>query len=381
MQSALPPLTHVSPHSPPPRPDPAPDAADLFPAVRSAVPPSLERALRNNLHVRSFVERRFGDLEQAYHRGKNPRAKSVLRSVLLCSSLRIILMRDASAFHARALQCRKHLCPLCALDWAAHLRIALSKAVSALGPNPSLRHLVLTCPSCPADRLGETITRLYKAIRLWREYGRRPHTGKYLGDVVGLCAKTEVAAGRIPGHLHPHVHMLLHIRPGGFFDWRRESDARFWWQSHAQACLGNRCEISWISTPRDEAGAVIELAKYAGKGVLCGTFSIDALYALAIGLYGRRMVQSSGTLRVRVHPATEATSLSLGTSATVFSRARGGSDFETRQLMTWALYCTRDQLRGTPEHPLIESFLRLPYARALLAPILQSAHPPTLKKE
>lgn len=362
--SALPPPLHNAPeiaHDP---------GGDLFPASRAAAASSLEKLLRNNLHKSRFVSRRLSDLEQASLRTKNPRARSVLRAILSCRSIRLILMRDEDHFSTIALPCRKHLCPLCAIGWAGHLRNDLGKRIAALPDGAIIRHLTLTVPSCSFDRLGETITRMYAAFRRWRFYGLRSSGPGYYRDVLGVCAKTEISAGQVPFKLHPHIHVLLHIRPGAFFDWRRGSDARHWWERISHDYLGERCVSSWISSPRDSRSAIIELAKYCGKGVVCGNLSIDALSALAIGLFGRRMVQSAGTLRISLHPERQALSTSLGTTATVLSKARDTWDYGDRALYAWSLFCTCGSLKDDPLFEDIRHFLSLYATRAMLRPYL-----------
>ena len=182
--------------------------------------------------------------------------------------------------------CRLRLCPMC--EWRRSLRrfLALAAAVEYLGSSCAWLHVVLTVPNCTGEDLGSTITSLYRRFTaFWRAGVSKDWLGYYRGLEVTYNANTD--------EFHPHLHLLVAVKPGYF------SGRGYLKQADLQSAWGN---IAYVSRVKDLGQGIAEVVKYA-----CKPLHIDAALTparaaavydvLAAALHGRRMVQTGGCVK------------------------------------------------------------------------------------
>lgn len=182
--------------------------------------------------------------------------------------------------------CRLRLCPMC--EWRRSLRryLALAAAADYLGSSCAWLHVVLTIRNCSGADLGSTITSLYRRYTaFWRTGLSRDWLGYYRG--------LEVTYNAARDDYHPHLHLLVAVKPGYF------SGRGYITQAVLQERWGG---IAYVSRVRDLGQGIAEVVKYACKPLhLDG--NLDAVTAagvydiLARALHGRRMVQTGGCVK------------------------------------------------------------------------------------
>lgn len=184
--------------------------------------------------------------------------------------------------------CRVRLCPMC--EWRKSLRLysALLRVVDAL---PDLDWLLctLTTPNVKAEKLGETITALYRESRLLL---KRPE----LKCWIGWLRSTEVTYNSEADTYHPHLHNLVAVRPTYWKSRGYISTAKL----RSLWPLGDQVDLRRVRDPRR---GCCEVAKYATKPLI---FPKDEAlrdkYArvydtLCTELHGRRLVQAGGCVK------------------------------------------------------------------------------------
>lgn len=165
--------------------------------------------------------------------------------------------------------CRIRLCPRCmwrkSLAWKARWYQAWPE-LQKLAPKARYFHLVLTVPNVPATELRETILKMSKA---WNRM-----TSRKTWPALGYVRATEVTIEKKrAGHVHPHFHALVMVRPSYFsHGYMSADDWRSWWAQ------GLGVDPSTLTKPYVRAvdpkggvdavaGAVREVFKYAVKGI------------------------------------------------------------------------------------------------------------------
>lgn len=114
--------------------------------------------------------------------------------------------------------CRNRLCPQCShmkqIKYLAKFRAALPGIIEQ-SPNGAFLHLTLTVSNCDVEHLSETIKRMQKAFNSMMKNKRVMGKTKSGGAVVGYAKAIEVTRSQ-DGTAHPHIHVLLHVRPSYF---------------------------------------------------------------------------------------------------------------------------------------------------------------------
>lgn len=182
--------------------------------------------------------------------------------------------------------CRARLCPMCA--WRKSLRayIAIQDMVAAM-PGYDYILCTVTVPNVDADRIGDTLTRMYHR---WRDMLQM----RQLRAWAGWLRSTEITYNALRGDYHPHIHALVAVAPT-------------YWHSRAyvpQAALQALWGLGIVDVRRirDIAKGAAEVAKYACKPLSLREIpdaeqAAAAYKAIYNGLHGRRLVQSGGCVR------------------------------------------------------------------------------------
>lgn len=206
---------------------------------------------------------------------------------------------DSKRLH-RANFCKDRLCPTC--NWRRSKKIfaQMSKIMDYLeGQNYRFLFLTLTVKNCTADNFPDTVQALFSG---WRFLYNKNSVFKKV--VCGTFRSLEVTRNQKDGTFHPHLHVILAVRPG-YFDSRVYITQSQWTSMWKVACSLDYQPIVHIQTVKNDsrglAGVVAEVAKYAVKDVdfLSGPMSARMSYVSAFlsSLSGRKLVSMTGCFR------------------------------------------------------------------------------------
>lgn len=174
--------------------------------------------------------------------------------------------------------------------WQARFLKALPELQKA-HPKARWVFLTLTVRNCPVEELGKTLDAMSEA---WHRFSRR----KEFRPVLGWVKAIEITKNYETGYAHPHVHVLLMVRPS-YFTHGYVSQAR--WTDLWQECL--RVDYTPVvhvkaikDAPEAIKTAVAETLKYTLKP---GDLADDRDWFLeAMGqLLKRRLVMTGGVLK------------------------------------------------------------------------------------
>lgn len=204
--------------------------------------------------------------------------------------------------------CRDRLCPLC--TWRRSLKIyaQISRVMDVLQTQDYVfLFLTLTIRNRPGGDLPDAVQMLFDG---WRQMYHENRIFKK--TICGTFRSLEVTRNQDTGEYHPHLHVILAVRPDYFAGRNYLTKAR--WQAMWRECAGldydPQIDIQRIK-PRagadgstSLAGAAAEVAKYAVKSAdyLHGTLDEMVSYVsdYLIALAGRRLCAYTGVFgRVR----------------------------------------------------------------------------------
>lgn len=215
--------------------------------------------------------------------------------VLSCGTLLEFKVGESEAKLHRANFCKDRLCPMC--NWRRSLKIfSQVSQVMNLMQGYEFLFLTLTVRNCTAAELPQTIQILYDG---WRYLY---HKNKEFRSVIcGTFRSLEVTRNHKDGTFHPHLHVILAVRPRYFKD--DYISQKRWCELWQSACGLDYVPIVHIQKVKDTgkgiAGAVCEVTKYAVKGsdYLNGNDidqSSDFVQALLMSLSGRKLCGWTG---------------------------------------------------------------------------------------
>jgi len=190
--------------------------------------------------------------------------------------------------------CKDRLCPMCSWRRSRKIFGQVSKVMDVIGDEYLFLFLTLTVPNVPAEKLSETLTRLYRAFNWLLRY-------KAVKKVVkGYFRALEVTYSNRRKDYHPHFHVILAV-PKGYLKSRdylkREEWLRLWKKAYKDETITQldirKCENKHVTDEEMSSAdalksAVAEAAKYAVKLDL-QKMSDDVIRTLALCLHGRRL--------------------------------------------------------------------------------------------
>lgn len=122
--------------------------------------------------------------------------------------------------------CRVRLCPVC--QWRRSLKTfaQMRKVIAAIHNDYSFLHLVLTVPNCSADKLSETLDKMFYAFNKMTKYA------KFYRVVKGYYRGMEVTHNIKENTFHPHFHCILAVNKSYFTsrDYIKQSDWLALWR-------------------------------------------------------------------------------------------------------------------------------------------------------
>ena len=109
--------------------------------------------------------------------------------------------------------CKNRQCPVCnwrrSLKYSAQIAKIVDKAIKRK-PKAYFLFLTLTVRNCEGYELDETIKKMHKKFNLLMKYA------KVKKNVLGFVRATETSYNNVYGDYHPHMHVLLMVRPSYF---------------------------------------------------------------------------------------------------------------------------------------------------------------------
>lgn len=195
--------------------------------------------------------------------------------------------------------CRVRLCPMC--QWRRSLKLGTQarQVVDFVGQSQSVRWLLLTVTlkNVPADSLGDTVTHLHQSLtRL---------THKKAWPAIGWLRATEVTYNAKSDTFHPHMHLLLCVKPS-YFAGREYISQKQWriiWRNAARLDYDPQVDIRTVKPDNTGIGGVVaEVTKYATKPAdIIRPWDVDTsckvIAALDKWLDGRRLTSWGGILK------------------------------------------------------------------------------------
>lgn len=200
--------------------------------------------------------------------------------------------------------CSDRLCPTCAERKSKLAYHQLKKMYEwAMQREPGLvpLFLTLTVRNCTGEELTATLERISKG---WRNFARQKW---FKRQVVGYYRAEEITYNKTAGTYHPHVHVILLVRPGYFTssDYKvisGEKRINEWGDAWQQALNLDYSPIVHVQKMKgDYSKAVAECAKYALKP---GDFLLDSaeetaevVGCISFAIKGHRFTSSGGILK------------------------------------------------------------------------------------
>lgn len=210
----------------------------------------------------------------------------------------------------RAWFCRVRLCPMCMWRRALAMSYQVLRVAHELEARRSVRWLfvTLTVANCSSMDLPFTLNEVFGGLR------RLSHQAWFRRYVVGWFRTMEITRNRTDGTWHPHVHVLMAVRPGYFVDGYRRHE--LWVQDWRRAARLLYDPSVRVQSVRDLGVGVREVAKYVTKPGLVGegtgpvsVVDEETVRVLVSVLRGRRLFGYGGEMRAIFHEL-------LGTGAT-----------------------------------------------------------------
>lgn len=193
--------------------------------------------------------------------------------------------------------CKDRLCPTC--NWRRSLKIfgQVSQVMDVLEHQDyRFLFLTLTVKNCSASDLPDTVQGLYDGWRML--YNKKSVFRRF---VMGTFRSLEVTRNKKTGTFHPHLHVILAVRPD-YFSGRNYLTQKRWatlWRSCCRLDYDPIVDIRTIKPgPDGLSGAVAEVSKYAVKDVdyLGGSMSdrMNFVSAFLSALAHRRLCSFTG---------------------------------------------------------------------------------------
>jgi len=244
---------------------------------------------------RDALEALFGTLAS----DNAPRLGKYARRMSLCAQELLFALKCESWKLDRAFFCKVRACPVC--QWRRTLKTTavLSERLPAILSDNDVRPLFLTL-TVRSPKIGDLRSTLKAINSAWQRLSQRK-----AWPAVGWLKSVEVTKGNIPGHCHPHMHILLLVAKDYF---GRSYLSRTDWQKLWQEAMRDNT-ITQVDIRRvrpKEAGAeglksvICELAKYATKPsdlILAGRQDPNWLMEYVRQVHKMRFLSSGGLLK------------------------------------------------------------------------------------
>ena len=211
--------------------------------------------------------------------------------------LKFIQQQDGSLKLYQAYFCKNKLCPMC--NWRRSMKYSyqtsriVDEAIKQ-EPNARFLFLTLTVRNVNGDDLNKTLTSLTQSFdRLFRRV-------KVKKNLLGYLRSVEVTYNEIEKTYHPHIHVLMMIRPS-YFKGGGYISQKEWSEMWSQSLKVNYFPIVDIRVVKQSyqgiEKAIVETAKYPVKPMNLDVTDKQVVDDLYQGLYRKRQLGFGGLFK------------------------------------------------------------------------------------
>ena len=225
--------------------------------------------------------------------------KSLVERVQTCGdTLRFIQNQDGSLKLYQAYFCKNKLCPMC--NWRRSMKYSyqtsriVDEAIKQESKGRFL-FLTLTVKNVEGEALNSTISQLTKSFdRLFKR-------AKVQRNLLGYLRSVEVTHNENDKTYHPHIHVLMMVRPSYFQSKKDYITQKEWSDMWSQSLKVDYVPMIDIRTVKETGkglrGAVLETAKYPTKPIKLDIENKQVVDDLYNGLYRKRQLGYGGLFK------------------------------------------------------------------------------------
>lgn len=225
--------------------------------------------------------------------------QSLIERLSSCGEvLKFIQQEDGSLKLYQAYFCKNKLCPMC--NWRRSMKYSYqtSRIVDeAIRQEPKARFLFLTLTvrNVKGDDLNATLTSLTQSFdRLFRR-------AKVKKNLLGYLRSVEVTHNEKENTYHPHIHVLMMIRPSYFQGKNDYISQKEWGEMWSQSLKVDYFPVVDIRVVKQSyqgiEKAIIETAKYPVKPMDLDVTDKQVVDDLYQGLYRKRQLGFGGLFK------------------------------------------------------------------------------------
>ena len=225
--------------------------------------------------------------------------KTFVERVISCGdTLQFIQNQDGNLKLYQAYFCKNKLCPMC--NWRRSMKYSYqtSRIVDeAIKQSPKGRFLflTLTVKNVEGQALNSTISQLTKSFdRLFKR-------AKVQRNLLGYLRSVEVTHNENDKTYHPHIHVLMMVRPSYFQSKKDYITQKEWSDMWSQSLKVSYKPMVDIRTVKEKGkglkGAILETAKYPTKPIKLDIENKQVVDDLYNGLYRKRQLGYGGLFK------------------------------------------------------------------------------------
>ncbi|MCE2345808.1 protein rep, partial [Streptococcus thermophilus] len=225
--------------------------------------------------------------------------KTFVERVISCGdTLQFIQNQDGNLKLYQAYFCKNKLCPIC--NWRRSMKYAYqtSRIVDETikqEPKGRFLFLTLTVKNVEGEALNSTISQLTKSFdRLFKR-------AKVQRNLLGYLRSVEVTHNENDKTYHPHIHVLMMVRPSYFQSKKDYITQKEWSDMWSQSLKVDYTPMIDIRTVKETGkglrGGVLETAKYPTKPIKLDIENKQVVDDLYNGLYRKRQLGYGGLFK------------------------------------------------------------------------------------
>ena len=197
--------------------------------------------------------------------------------------LNIAIQDGDNLIQGRCNQAR--LCQNCARAESSQRIEDFKTSLTTLAEDRGLFFVTLTAPTCQERQLKSTIERRIKAFARVKRNIRKTHGVKLNG-----LRKLEVTYNKETDRYHPHFHFLVQGAAESHL-------LRDLWLNQFRDASIKAQDIREIKVSKDDTSNLVEVFKYATKGIVKDTIEAHAEYHILRAINKKRIFQTFGELK------------------------------------------------------------------------------------
>lgn len=225
--------------------------------------------------------------------------KTFVERVISCGdTLQFIQNQDGTLKLYQAYFCKNKLCPMC--NWRRSMKYSyqtsriVDEAIKQESKGRFL-FLTLTVKNVEGQALNSTISQLTKSFdRLFKR-------AKVQRNLLGYLRSVEVTHNENDKTYHPHIHVLMMVRPSYFQSKKDYITQKEWSDMWSQSLKVDYVPMIDIRTVKETGkglrGAVLETAKYPTKPIKLDVENKQVVDDLYNGLYRKRQLGYGGLFK------------------------------------------------------------------------------------